>query len=1027
MARRFTANELRTQLEALLAGKTPDLVALATEAAFEPEELECGGRRYRVCRARSVLEFYDLVERAADQPLLVLTELSDRDLGTDLRCRLYKRRILSVDPWQTVKHLFDCRGVEAALIDQPHLARYLLLSQPVEGYSKVKGEVLTADKAWSCLFTHRLEMPSHHLDSLALLEWAHRGGRAYLEAPEDLKGSARDRVIQICGELGAAVLDLLENGSFSPLALGLALRCLVSEKAPRGLQREALVRLERYLGGRSLDPKTVRDWAQAAEHLVFSARAEHSLGERLLNQADEVLAALQAQSLAVRSTLLPHGLSLRFEALAAALDEAFPAGREAPADPGLTALDERSQPPSWSLGPTLQKKVQGALDRCAEHKGLGTAHGEALRMLPRLMRWLATPEPDSPGPLDGAAQRYARDSAFADWAWLRSQGRLTHPALERALSRLFGLVEQRLERVARTFVAALAAWNQAGEPQCRGLWRVEDLIPKVLEPIAAVKGGRFLLVVLDGCAWPTLHELLESMGSSSWTSLAPEGVEELPGLLATYPCLTEGSRASLLSGRPTVGDSAKEKESFRQHPGLRQACNPSRPPVLFHKGELGSRRDVLPTAVRDKIADTSSKAVAVVLNAIDDHLERSDQLEFPWHLDTITHLSALLTEAHSAGRLVVLASDHGHLLERDGLLQRPAPVADSSPQDGESSLLELPSTPAVSSRGGARWRLPGPKGAEPAPGEVVLSGPRALVPGQKVVLSWSSRLRYTRKKHGYHGGAHPREMLAPLWILAPFSTQAPSRRGLPGWRETHLPKPDWWYSPNQRTEASRPDPVKEELLQRVGDLEKEDRSGQLFLPEVNPRPSSLAQGIMKLPQVSEAWSGHRGQVDTDWALRLLQELENSGCQVPLAELSDRLEVPEARFRELLAEAADLFAVDGRYLVTLTPDAGSVQLDRSALEALTSEPQTSRIQVQGSDGSSVDFSVPVAKLEPRERQILEALARHRELSESELKKILDTRRGGQVEKLMERLAQAGFTVLKQSGEGPEGRIYRLELH
>ncbi|MFA5508423.1 MAG: hypothetical protein WC423_23565, partial [Vulcanimicrobiota bacterium] len=117
----LTVSKLRNQLDTVVKDHRPDVVALALSGEFSEDTLECRGRTYLVRRARSVLEFHDHLDQAAGRPLLCLTELDSRELGLDLRCRLHKRRVISVDPWETVKHLFDCRNIESSLLRLGHL------------------------------------------------------------------------------------------------------------------------------------------------------------------------------------------------------------------------------------------------------------------------------------------------------------------------------------------------------------------------------------------------------------------------------------------------------------------------------------------------------------------------------------------------------------------------------------------------------------------------------------------------------------------------------------------------------------------------------------------------------------------------------------------------------------------------------------------------------------------------------------------------------------------------------------------
>ena len=69
-----------------------------------------------------------------------------------------------------------------------------------------------------------------------------------------------------------------------------------------------------------------------------------------------------------------------------------------------------------------------------------------------------------------------------------------------------------------------------------------------------------------------------------------------------------------------------------------------------------------PTFARrsDRLTDA---IVGVVINAVDDNLLKGEQIDTRWSRDEIKVLPALLHEARMARRLVVLLSDHGHVLD----------------------------------------------------------------------------------------------------------------------------------------------------------------------------------------------------------------------------------------------------------------------------------------------------------------------------------------------------------------------------
>ena len=94
----------------------------------------------------------------------------------------------------------------------------------------------------------------------------------------------------------------------------------------------------------------------------------------------------------------------------------------------------------------------------------------------------------------------------------------------------------------------------------------------------------------------------------------------------------------------------------------------------------------------------------MVVNAVDDLLDKGELANFEWTLESIEKpLQFLLSAAYEAGRIVVIAGDHGHILERGSELR-----SDDS--------------------GGSRWRLPGRDPAQAD--EVLVEGSRVLVDGK---------------------------------------------------------------------------------------------------------------------------------------------------------------------------------------------------------------------------------------------------------------------------------------------------------
>jgi hypothetical protein len=170
-----------------------------------------------------------------------------------------------------------------------------------------------------------------------------------------------------------------------------------------------------------------------------------------------------------------------------------------------------------------------------------------------------------------------------------------------------------------------------------------------------------------------------------------------------------------------------------------------RPARLFHASDL---RD---GGVVDETIRGNTQVVGVVLNTVDDELDGAMQSTQSWTVARFSHLESLLGAASDAGRVVVLASDHGHVLDRGAGV-----VKGLRARAGDEETERR--------RGGARWRVAPP---EPAPGEHVVRAPwlQAALGVDAVVVPSAEGLRYGMPARGYHGGVARAELVAPLVVL----------------------------------------------------------------------------------------------------------------------------------------------------------------------------------------------------------------------------------------------------------------------
>ena len=199
-----------------------------------------------------------------------------------------------------------------------------------------------------------------------------------------------------------------------------------------------------------------------------------------------------------------------------------------------------------------------------------------------------------------------------------------------------------------------------------------------LAPLA--QQASVLLLVADGLSYSIFRELCEDLEALGWDEHVAGPPQTLAVGVAALPTITEVSRTSLLSGRLVVGAASQEKSAFATHAALVAASRAGTAPAVFHKGDLADSEG-LSSTVRDAIASMQQQVVAVVYNAVDDHLSGSNQIHVRWTIEDLRWLGPLLSEARRARRVVVITADHGHVID-DGTVQR-----------GQGD--------------GDRWRLPG--------------------------------------------------------------------------------------------------------------------------------------------------------------------------------------------------------------------------------------------------------------------------------------------------------------------------------
>lgn len=768
-ARRASTTERVLGLAARPADGLPDTLVAST------------GDTIRVTSAASPLGFWTAVhEWDGNGWLVILTTATERELGEGTLALLARHHLSSPDTWDAVRSAFAATSIDRDLLDRhraAELARGLLALDLHGGtWPPVRAGVLTRDHALSAVAA-ATGLPADQPDARAVLTWAssltpHTDGptgglpghavRDLLEAVPALAAETLAWLAERTGPASAVVLHHLHDGPDAPLAdllpLGIAQAHLGTQRDPRLAAQadDARSRLRHRLPRPAPTRAALDALGEAARdtvlHALDSTDADvRNRALRALERAEEVLtdSGETARGIAAASDLLPAGLDACYRTLTAA----------------LTAGDARA--------------VEDALTTVRSHR-LAERDGRLTTALAavRLDRWLRVPAPQDAGAVS-LARAHLADTAWVDRALVDLRSGAEDPILAPALTELVSRVTERRARLDTAFAADLAHIARgdalpAPTADERPLLYLEDVLTRQTIPLAQAASGTsrpgVLVLLIDGMSTAASLTITESLlaEGSPWLEIAPATGPRRSAALALLPSLTRYSRTSFFTGAPTQGGQSEERSGLDDL--ARRAHLPGAP--LFHKNALRGAEAgrPLPPEVAQAVADPARPLVGVVLNTIDDTLDKTNPGTITWTNRDVAHLRPLLAAAAAAGRTVVLTADHGHVLDRgaDG----------SSAADPTSNRSRTGALP-----------IAGPDQ------EVEVEGRRVLPDGH-AVLAVDETLRYSGRHDGYHGGAALAEVVVPVITLQPRDAEVPE-----GWATALPERPAWWSRP---TDAGAP-------------------------------------------------------------------------------------------------------------------------------------------------------------------------------------------------------------------------------
>jgi len=667
-----------------------------------------------------------------------------------------------------------------------------------------------------------------------------------------------------------AAIDSEYGGDLVPL--GVALGLVFDQKHHRNSKHQtARGRLERYFQHREIDAESARSWSRSAERIIDQMKdaEDSSLRRQLLNRIDVLLNDLGLNDQTWISRYSPLGLEQRYQQVGTAL---------------LRALDGRR---SSGL-----EEIRGGISSIREHL-LGESDTERLARLEmacRLIRWLQTAEKESsPQSLDAMVVAYHQDGGFIDWARNRLKESDECQEVRKAYEAILTRVEKWAESFEKDFTLQLQDWTR-NENRSDRVTLIEDAITELVAPVA--KQQSVLVLVLDGMSVATFRQLLQDILEHGWTEIVQEELSLPRPVLATLPSVTSISRRALFLGRLDPATNGTEEGEFKKNDLLFRESGSQMRPQLFKMGDLTSEAlGGVSSKVQEAIADKKCRVISVVINAIDDHLDSGKQVDLSWTRNAIRGLRVLLRLAAEAQRLVIMTSDHGHVLDF-----------------GTKSL------PSTKGERGDRYRT---STGEVEEGELEFDGRRIYQAGgvERVTLACSANVRYGKDKRGYHGGANPQEVVVPVAILADVRNSVPE-----GWTEIPPYEPTWWRIDSSE---SRPAPVaKPKPEKAVEGLELFEQAQA----KLSDRPGWIAALLESPLYQEEAKRAVRGAPSGEMMTKLLTCLDARAGNVVKQALAQELSMPPFRVDGLIQNVGRILNVDGYEVISIDRASDTVSLN-----------------------------------------------------------------------------------------------------
>jgi len=812
----------------------------------------------------------------ADAKIVVVTDLTSAELGDDLIVRSVGQKIWAPDRWEAVRGLLGVRSFTRDLADKQHLADALIEAQPPEGYPKMRSTTLDMQGALAALLKAQLGI-SDAVNSLdRFLAWIH-----------ETEGSAK-RVVKAAGAVNTETTALFDEHLVLRFGQGVlpVLAILRSENAdhlmpmlltagaihhPDAEEGRGAYELELETNRVALDPEWWRQASDAA-HAMASPDVLQDERQRLAwsTAGFDRLDRYKVPQLAERSPAIEAGFEQRLATV------------------GKLLAHAAEEPSAASVSDSLRR----ALAEAQRHWFADPVRVDRAEMAWRLIRrgnesivW--------GNRLADAGQAYKREGAWID----RARNAIARGDSVPELASIYQSLGQSFMASRHEDNRSFAALAQsAAKPLPDDVLGIEDLVTKVVANVAET--NPVLLLVFDGMGYESFTEvapLFESVGFTAYVD--PDGIVDKP-CFAALPTVTEKSRTSLFAGTVRSGNQKSEERAFIAIPVLVAASKAGNPPLVHHKAALREGGiDGRPETVLDSISNDHQQVVAVVVNNIDERLKDVAGPVSTWGFAELHPLRPLLDEARAAGRVVIVASDHGHVLDRDGEQRTIAGASE-------------------------RWR---PADNDPSDDEILVEGPRVVTTDHRAILPFREQLHYDSRRNGYHGGLCPQEVLIPVAVYATRDDM------LPDWSVTAFNSPAWWAGLDEpETPAaavvSAPAPKKSNPPKGV-----DEETPTLFDTELDEDPPANPTQESWVTTTLAALAPYRRhqRLKDEEIVKLLTALEQTGDQaLPMDRLAAMTALPSHRMTGYITQLQSIVNIDGYSVLSVI--ANEVRFEKQLL-------------------------------------------------------------------------------------------------